>query len=174
MLDSILEAITQLKTFIMVSAIGILCVGIILLIVCNKFSWDSKRRKFIGFFYRMGTWDTFGISCCLIKIFLTISFMVTKGRIELLQIIIFVILKICYIIHRKSVRGIVMDIGLTLVSIIVMVIMNMLYHYLNDIIFDAKIAVIIGVLGVLLCLYSIYDLFCCCNTVMIRHQKTEG
>ena len=171
MLDSILEAIIQLKTFICVSAIGILLVGFFLMIICNKFSWDSKRRKCIGFFYAMKTWDVFGLSVCLIKIFLTVSFLVSKGQINILHILIFIVLKICYIIHRRSLRGIVLDIGLTLVSVIIMVIMNLLYNYLNDIIFDIKIAVVIGILGVLLCMYAIYDLFCCCNAVMSQQRN---
>ena len=171
MLDSILEAIMQLKTFIFVSAIGIILVGFFLLIVCNKFSWNSSRRRFIGFFYAMKTWDVFGVSTCFIKIFLTVSFLVTKGQISLLHIVIFVILKLCYIIHRRSLRGMVLDIGLTLVSIIIMVIMNLLYNYLNDIIFDIKIAIVIGILGVLLCMYAIYDLFCCCNAVMAQQSR---
>lgn len=174
MLDSILEAITQLKTFILVAGAGILVVGATLLIICNKFSWNSYRRKFIGFFYRMNTWDVFGLSCCFIKIFLAISFLVAKGQVEVLHIVIFVVLKLCYIVHKHSVKGLLTDIGLTAISIIVMIIMNLLFNYLNEIIFDVRISIIMWMLGILLCLYSIYDLFCCCNNIIGKTQKTEG
>ena len=73
MLDNILEATTQLKTFIMVSAIGILIVGAILLISCRKFSWNSRSRRTIGFFYAMDTWDMFGLASCMLKLFLAIA-----------------------------------------------------------------------------------------------------
>lgn len=173
MLDSILEAITQLKTFILVSGIGILLVGIFLLISCNKFSWNSKRRKLIGFFYNLQTWDVIALSCCFIKIFLAISFLIMVGRIETVHIIIFVILKIFFIIHRFNKKTIVMDAGLTIVSVIMMLIMNMLCHYLNDIIFDIRIAVVVYILGILLCMYSVYDLFCCCNAVMGKQKNRK-
>ena len=73
MLDSILEAIAQLKTFIFVSGVGILLLGFMLIIACSKCSWSSRRRKTIGFFYAMNTWDIFGFSSCMLKIFLAIS-----------------------------------------------------------------------------------------------------
>lgn len=174
MLDSMLEAIMQLKTFIVVSGIGILLIGIVLLLLCNKFSWSSSRRKVIGLFYHMKTWDVIGISCCFIKIFLTVSFLVTAGQIETIHIIIFIILKLWFLIHRLSKKGLLLDIGLTIVSIVMMIIMNMLHHYLQDVIFDAGIASVMWVLGILLCMYSVYDLFCCCNAVMERQKKTEG
>lgn len=173
MLDSILETISQLKIFVIVSGIGILIVGLLLLILCNKFSWNSWRRKIIGFFYRMGTWDALGLSCCFIKVFLVISFFVSMGRVELIHIFIFVLLKLCYLINKRTAKGLVMDIGLTIISVIVMIIMGLLYNYLNDIIFDVKISAIMWLLGVLLCLYSVYDLFSCCNNIIKRRKVND-
>ena len=43
MLDSILEAVMQLKTFILVSGIGIVFVGVFLLISCSKFDWNKRN-----------------------------------------------------------------------------------------------------------------------------------
>ena len=140
------------------------------LILCNKFSWNSWRRKIIGFFYRMGTWDALGLSCCFIKVFLVISFFVSMGRVELIHIFIFVLLKLCYLINKRTAKGLVMDIGLTIISVIVMIIMGLLYNYLNDIIFDVKISAIMWLLGVLLCLYSVYDLFSCCNYIIRKRD----
>ena len=166
MLDSILEAIAQLKIFTLVSGIGIVITGVVLLIICKEFSWDSPNRKHIGFFYRMSTWDTFGLSCCFIKLFLAISFLITQCNVENIHIFVFVVLKLCYISLRRSLKGIIMDIGLAILSVIVMIIMGLLYNYLNDIIFDLKICIIMWILAVLLCLYALYDLFACCNYII--------
>ena len=140
MLDSILEAVSQLKIFTLVSGIGILLVGFFLLIKCREFSWENPNTRKIGFFYRMSSWDTFGLACCFIKLFLVISFIFTKCNVQLLHIFVFVILKLCYIIHRRSVKGLVMEIGLAMLSVIVMIIMSLLYNYLHDIIFNKKIS----------------------------------
>ena len=170
MLDSILEAISQLKIFILVAGLGIVVTGVVLLFVCKDFALDGSNKKHIGFFYRMSTWDIFGISCCFIKIFLVLSLLVSKCNIEPIHIFIFVLLKLCYIIHRHSLKGLVMDIGLAVLSIAVMIIMSLLYNYLNDIIFDYRIAIIMWILGVLLCLYALYDLFSCCNYIIRKRD----
>lgn len=170
MLDSILEAITQLKIFTLVSAIGIVVTGVVLLFICKDFYWESPNRKHIGFFYRMSTWDTFGLSCCFIKFFLVISFLITGCNVENIHIFIFVVLKLCYIIHRRSLKGIIMDIGLAILSVIVMIIMGLLYNYLHDIMFDFKICIIMWILAVLLCLYALYDLFSCCNYIIRKRD----
>ena len=173
MLDNILEATTQLKTFIMVSAIGMLVVGVILLISCRKFAWNSRNRRTIGFFYAMDTWDIFGLSSCMLKLFLAISFLVGKGLVEFLHIVIFIVLELCYILYKHKLKGLLADIGLAVVSVIVMVIMQLLYNYLHDIIFDMKVCVIMWMLAILLCLYELYDVYSCCNHIVSKY-KTKG
>ena len=173
MLDSVLEPIMQLKTFILISGIGILLIGLFLLFCCRKFSWNGKNLKLIGFFYNLSVWDTVGISCCLIKIFLILSILFTTGNAEIIHIAIFVVLEICYIVHRRSVKGVMLDVVLSVVSIIVMVIMNMLHHYLNEIVYDIKIVVVVWLLGILLCLYGIYDLLHCTKTVIENRKQNK-
>lgn len=173
MLDSVLEAIMQLRTFILVSGIGIVLIGLYLLIRCRKFDWNKKNLKLMGFFYNMSVWDTVGISCCFMKIFLIFSILITTGKVEIIHMIIFGILEVCYIIHRRSAKGIMLDVVLSIVSIIVMNIMNMLHHYLNEIVYDIRIAVVVWLLGILLCLYGIYDLMHCAKTVLETRKDNE-
>ena len=173
MLDSVLEAVMQLKTFILVSGIGIVLIGVYLLICCSKFDWNRKNLKLIGFFYNLSVWDTVGISCCFMKIFLIISILITTGKVEMIHMIIFGVLEVCYIIHRRSVKGLMLDLVLCIVSVIVMNIMNMLHHYLNEIVFDVKIAIVVWLLGILLCLYGIYDLMHCAKTVLETRKDNE-
>ena len=173
MLDSVLEAIMQLRTFILVSGIGIVLISLYLLIRCRKFDWNKKNLKLMGFFYNMSVWDTVGISCCFMKIFLIFSILITTGKVEIIHMIIFGILEVCYIIHRRSAKGIMLDVVLSIVSIIVMNIMNMLHHYLNEIVYDIRIAVVVWLLGILLCLYGIYDLMHCAKTVLETRKDNE-
>ena len=173
MLDSILEAITQLRIFILVSGIGIVLIGIYLLIQCRKFDWNKKNIKLIGFFYNLSVWDTVGISGCFMKIFLIISILITTGKAEMIHMIIFIILEICYIIHRRSTKGFMLDLVLSMVSIIVMNIMNMLHNYLNEIVYDMKVAVVVWLLGILLTLYGVYDLMHCVKTILETRKDNE-
>ena len=173
MLDSVLEAIMQLRTFILVSGIGIVLIGLYLLIRCRKFDWNKKNLKLMGFFYNMSVWDTVGISCCFMKIFLIFSILITTGKVEIIHMIIFGILEVCYIIHRRSAKGIMLDVVLSIVSIIVINIMNRLHHYLNEIVYDIRIAVVVWLLGILLCLYGIYDLMHCAKTVLETRKDNE-
>lgn len=174
MLDSVLEAIMQLRTFILVSGIGIVLIGVYLLFRCRKFDWNRKNLKLIGFFYNLSVWDTVGISCCFMKVFLIISILITTGKVEIIHMIIFGVLELCYIIHRRSPKGIVLDLVLSAVSIIVMNIMNMLHHYLNEIVYDIKVAIVVWLLGILLCLYGIYDLMHCAKTVLETRKDNEA
>lgn len=173
MLDSILETVETLKVFILVSGIGILLVGLFLLLCCSKFSWNGKNLKIMGFFYNLKVWDTIGLSVCFMKIFLIISILITTGLAEKLHMIIFGILEAGYLMHRKNFKGVFLDLVLCAVSFIVMVIMNMLHHYLYEIVYDIRIAVVVWLLGILLCLYGIYDLMHCIKTIVNSEKGIE-
>lgn len=173
MLDSILEAVMQLRTFILVSGIGIVVVGLFFLLRCRTFDWNKRNLKEIGFFYNLSVWDTVGVACCFVKVFLIISILITMGKVDVIHMIIFGILEICYIVHRRSIQGVLLDVVLCTVSVIVMNIMNMLHHYLKDIVFDMRIASVIVLLGILLCLYSIYDLLHCVKVIVDSRKGSE-
>lgn len=173
MLDSILEAVMQLRTFILVSGIGIVVVGLFFLLRCRTFDWNKRNLKEIGFFYNLSVWDTVGVACCFVKVFLIISILITMGKVDVIHMIIFGILEIFYIVHRRSIQGVLLDVVLCTVSVIVMNIMNMLHHYLKDIVFDVRIASVIVLLGILLCLYSIYDLLHCVKVIVDSRKGSE-
>lgn len=173
MLDSILEAVMQLRTFILVSGIGIVVVGLFFLLRCRTFNWNKRNLKEIGFFYNLSVWDTVGVACCFVKVFLIFSILITMGKVDIIHMIIFGILEICYIVHRRSIQGVLLDVVLCTVSVIVMNIMNMLHHYLKDIVFDIRIAIVIVLLGILLCLYSVYDLLHCVKVIVDSRKGSE-
>lgn len=173
MLDSILEAVMQLRTFILVSGIGIVVVGLFFLLRCRTFDWNKRNLKEIGFFYNLSVWDTVGVACCFVKVFLIFSILITMGKVDIIHMIIFGILEICYIVHRRSMQGVLLDVVLCTVSVIVMNIMNMLHHYLKDIVFDIRIAIVIVLLGILLCLYSVYDLLHCVKVIVDSRKGSE-
>ena len=87
--------------------------------------------------------------------------------------VIFGILEICYVIHRRNIKGVMLDFVLCVVSIIVMNIMNMLHHYLYEIVFDMRITIVIVLLGILLCLYSMYDLLHCVKTIVYSRKGSD-
>lgn len=173
MLDSVLDAFMQLKTFILVSGIGIVLTGLFFLFRCRNFDWNKKNLKEIGFFYNLSVWDTVGVSCCFVKVFLIVSILITLGKVDVIHMVIFGILEICYVIHRRNIKGVMLDFVLCVVSIIVMNIMNMLHHYLYEIVFDMRITIVIVLLGILLCLYSMYDLLHCVKTIVYSRKGSD-
>ena len=173
MLDSVLDAFMQLRTFILVSGIGIVLVGVFFLLRCSKFDWNKRNLKEIGFFYNLSVWDTVGVACCFVKVFLIVSILISFGKVDVIHMIIFGILEICYIVHRRSLKGVMLDFVLCTVTIIVMNIMNMLHHYINDIVFDIRIVIVIVLLGILLCLYSIYDLLHCVKVIVESRKGSD-
>ena len=173
MLDSVLDAFMQLKTFILVSGIGIVLTGLFFLFRCRNFDWIKKNLKEIGFFYNLSVWDTVGVSCCFVKVFLIESILITLGKEDVIHMVIFGILEICYVIHRRNIKGVMLDFVLCVVSKIVMNIMNMLHHYLYEIVFDMRITIVIVLLGILLCLYSMYDLLHCVKTIVYSRKGSD-
>ena len=166
MLNNIIAYIMQLRAFILTSAIGILMTGMVLLWQCRRFSWQGRRRKFIGFFYKQKQLDTIGLSCCILKVFLLFSVIVTLGRVEMIHVGIFILLELCYLMRKRSIKNVLTDVVTGIISTVVLLVMSMLYHYLQEIVYDKRILCLVMMLAVLLCIYSICDVFHYCCYIM--------
>lgn len=171
MYHDIVTYIGQLRIFLLVSAVGTLLLGAVLLFACRRFSWEGRNRKLIGFFYEMSLWDTVGMACCILKCFLLLSLVLTGGNVAMIHIVMYVVLHLCYILHRRSMRGVAADLGMGVIATAVLLVMSMLYGYLHEILFDGRIACVVVLLGVLLFLYGVCDVFRCCSYVMLSRGK---
>ncbi len=172
MLNSIVSNIMQLRGFILVAAMGSLVVGAYLLLRCHSFSWSGRNRKIVGFFYQMGYRDLTGLAASLLKVFLMVSILVAGGRVELIHIGVFLMLELCFLARRRSVKNVVTDVAVGAISAGVLLVVSMLYHYLHEIYFDRRIACVVILLSVLLCIYALYDVFHYCCYIMDTRKKS--
>lgn len=174
-MNDIITGIIELKIFIIVAAIGTLLCGAYLLLKCRNFQWEGKSRKWIGFFYELKLADSVPLAVTLLKFFLLFSILITGGHVELVHIILYLILEILYLGWRGTTKGLLTDIVMGVVTAGVLVVMQMLYHYLHEIIMDGKILTVVILLGILICINGIADIFRCGSYIMVKKgNRTHG
>ncbi|MGO5229824.1 hypothetical protein ACTQ1U_02060 [Thermoguttaceae bacterium LCP21S3_D4] len=177
-MNDIITGIIELKIFIIVSAIGTLLCGAFLLLACRKFQWEGKNRKWIGFFYELGMADSVPLAVSLLKFFLLFSVLITGGHVELVHIILYLMLELLFLGWRGTTKGLLSDIVMGVVTTGVLVVMQLLYHYLHEIIMDGKILTVVILLGILVSINAVADIFRSGSYIMVKkgnkaHGKTK-
>ena len=170
-MDALIDQLILLKTLVIISAVGTFLLTIFLLLSCKRFRWKDKNIRLIGFFYEASMSDTITLAVCLLKFFLVLSLLFTKGRIELIHIYFFGALVLAYNICRHNLRDMGVSIFNGVVIMAVLYVANFLWVYLNEILFDIKIAVALVFLAIFLLLYAAYDIACCVLTI-VNSRKT--
>ena len=176
-MNDIITGIIELKTFIIVAAIGTLLCGACLLLKCRKFQWEGKSRKWIGFFYELKMADSVPLAITMLKFFLLFSILLTGGHVEPVHIILY-LLKILFLGWRRTTKGLLADIVMGVVTAGVLVVMQLLYHYLHEIIMDGKILTVVILLGILVSINAVADIFRSGSYIMVKkgnkaHGKTK-
>lgn len=174
-MNDIITGIIELKTFIIVAAIGTLLCGACLLLKCRKFQWEGKSRKWIGFFYELKMTDSVPLAITMLKFFLLFSILLTGGHVELVHIILYLLMEILFLGWRRTTKGLLADIVMGVVTAGVLVVMQLLYHYLHEIIMDGKIFTVVILLGILVNINAVADIFRCCSYIMLKKgNRTHG
>lgn len=172
-MDAFLEQLILLKSFVIIAAIGTLGITIFFLIACKSFSWNGKNIRLIGFFYEASMAESVTLATCALKLFLVLSLLFTKGRIATIHICFFGVLVLVYNICRHNIK----DMGVSLFNGVVIMgvlyVSNFLISYLNEVLFDPKIAVALVFLAVFLVLYSLYDIACCILAIVNSRKAIE-
>lgn len=172
MLENILEQIMMMKSLIVIAAVGTIILTILCLVYCRKFAWESSNLKLIGFFYDMDMSDTFVLAVCMLKLFLVISLLFTKGRIETVHIYFFGVLVIVYNIFNRKLKDVVVSLFNGAIIMGVLFVSNLLLSYLREILFDYKIAIALVFLAIFLIMYATYDVgYCILSIVEHREYK---
>lgn len=174
MLENILEQIMLLKSFIVVAALGTIALTIFCLVYCRKFSWKSSNVKLIGFFYGMDMSDILVLAACMLKLFLIISLLFTKGRIENIHILFFGVLIIICSLFNRNLKNVLVSLFNGAIIMGVLFVSNLLLSYLREILFDIKIAISLVFLAIFLILYAAYDVGCCVLTIVERRENREN
>ncbi len=168
MWNSIINEIGELRYFILVSAVGTLLLGIVLNICCRQFNWNRWTRKLFGFFYQQKGWDTAGLAIAVLKVFLFLSILIERGQAGYGHMVVFVVLQIGYVIHRRTTKELPYHIIMLMVALGILFVLHILSSYLRDIIFDWRIFVVVMLLGILLLLYALVDVAMCYRQIVTR------
>lgn len=173
MLENILEQIMLLKSFIIVAAVGTIALTTFCLVYCRKFSWKSSNVKLVGFFYGMDMSDIFVLAACMLKLFLVISLLFSKGRIENIHILFFGMLVIVCSLFNRSLKNVLVSLFNGAIIMGVLFVSNLLLSYLREILFDVKIAISLVFLAIFLILYAAYDVACCVLSIVEHRENRE-
>ena len=173
-METIVEQLILLKPFVVISAIGTLAITVFFLVFCRRFSWNEKNIRAIGFFYDASIADTVTLAICILKLFLVISILSTKGRIELIHICFFGVLVLVYNICRHNLKDMCVSLFNGLVIMGVLYVSNFLLSYLREVLFDIKIVVALFFLAIFLILYSLYDIAGCILAIVNSRRTIEN
>lgn len=172
MFDTIVGHIESLKAFIIVTAVVAFGLGIILMYLCSVFSWEGKKRKVLYFFYGLDTLEAFGLACAIIKISLFLTILVTKCRTEVIYIYVYGVLEVFYIAQRRTFKRLPYHIMMGITSAGVLVMLNVLYSYISEVVFDKRVLVVMVMMDLLLIINGVTDLFRCANRIMEKDLDT--
>lgn len=161
MIETLIEQIILLKPMLLISAIGTVIILTILLICSGKFSWNNWNIRVIGFFYDSKMTDSILLSVCLVRFFLVISILVTKGRIYLVHIIFYGMLILVYNIIRHRLKEMFASIFNGILIMGILYVSGFLISYLSNVLFDVKIVIALVFLEIFLILYALYDMASC-------------
>lgn len=168
MLDSIISAISSVRAFIIAAAVVTVGLGAALFLLCSRFSWEGKNRKLMAFFFQMGYWDCFGLACSILKCCLMIAVIFSRGAVTYVHILLYLFLHIMYMIHQGWRKGLAINVVMGIVSSGVLFVMQMLDQYLDEVVYDRRIVVVIVLMGILLFVHTLTDFFHCCDAILSR------
>jgi len=174
MLEAIIEQIVLLKTMMITTSIGTIVILAIILFCSRKFSWNAWNVRLIGFFYESKMTDSVLLAICLVRFFLVISILFSKGRFQLVHIVFYGMLIITYNIIRRNAKEMIVSIFNGLLIMGILYVSGFLISYLENVLFDVKIVIALVFLGIFLVLYALYDMAgCILNIVNTREVVTE-
>lgn len=173
MIEAIIEQMILLKTMVVVTAVCTVALTVCYFVFCRRFSWVHANTRVIGFFYDMNMSDTFILAVCMLKLFLVISLLFNKGRIETIHICFFGVLVLVYNLFRHRVKDMAVSIFNGFVIMGVLFVSNLLLSYLREVLFDFKIAAALVFLAFFLLLYAAYDVGYCILSIVDSREKRD-
>ncbi|HOO79713.1 MAG TPA: hypothetical protein PLQ04_04940 [Lachnospiraceae bacterium] len=172
-MEAVVEQLILLKPMIITTAAGTILLGVVMFFLCSQFSFQEKNQKLMGFFFDMSISDSIIIAVCLLKLFLVLSLMFSKGRIEIIHIALFGVLVIVYNIFLHKWKEAMISLVNGAVIMGVLIVVKFLVSYLTEILFDIRIAAALALIGLFLALYSFYDVSCCVLAIVEKRRKRK-
>lgn len=170
MIETIIDQIILLKPMLITTAIGTIIILATLLISSRKFSWNSWNVRIIGFFYESKMTDSVLISICLVRFFLVLSILLTKGTIYPVHILFYGMLVLAYNIIRHRIKEMFASIFNGVLIMGILYVSGFLISYLTNVFFDVKIVIALVFLEIFLILYALYDMASCVLNIVTSRE----
>lgn len=171
MLEDIVKQLMLLKPTIITSAVGMVTFMVVMLIICNKFSFTGKNLKILGFFFDMKVSDSISLAVSILKFFLIVSMFFAGGKIQTVHIVCFAMLVVVFNICQLKIKSVLVSFFNSTVIIGVLMLIKFLVAYMHDVLFDVRILIAVVLLGIFLTLYTIYDIGLCVSIIIDRRSK---
>ncbi len=156
MLVKVLLIILKFKWFILLTIACGLLLGFIGHLFCEKTEWNQKRLKFLGLFINLETLKLVWLCSALLRCLFVISIMVFCTEIEVAQIYLFVLLCLVYNLLYFRVFHLLFDLFNSVIIFIALLSGNILFGYLQEIIFDWRTLTVYILLTIFIIIYSLY------------------
>lgn len=173
MIEIIIDQIILLKPLMITTGIGTAILLTMLLILSRKFSWNAWNVRIIGFFFDAKMSDSILLSICLVRFYLVISILVTKGKIDIVHILFYGGLILVYNIIRHRFKEMIVSIFNGVLIMGILYVSGFLISYLENVLFDIKIVIALIFLGIFLVLYALYDMAGCVLNIVNSREEVK-
>jgi len=173
MIEAVIEQLILLKPMLITTAIGTIILLAILLLSSRQFSWNAWNVRIIGFFYEAKMSDSVLLAICLVRFFLVISILFTKGQIYPVHIYLYGMLILVYNIIRHKIKEMFVSVFNGVLIMAILYVSGFLMSYVENVLFDLKIVVALIFLGVFLVLYAIYDMAGCILNIVNSREEVD-
>lgn len=171
MLELIIQNLMDLRSAIITTAAGIIVVGLALYIIVSRFGFEKRNLKVIGIFYDMQVSQTLILDFALLRFLLILSFVFTACNVKTIHMVYFGFLSILGLVFKKGFRNNMIHIINAIVMEGILFVMSLLKGYITTVYMDWKIAVILGLLLVVLIMYSICEVINTANIILSKEVR---
>jgi hypothetical protein len=155
-MDSVWNAITDLRPVILAAVV----LGVAVLIPGLAFSdgmgWGRRRMKFFGIFFGLRTGDTLWLSAGLLRIAFVVGIVMSAARLETIHTVFYIAVSGLSIAFIAGFAGSLLDLVNTVVAYAALVVLGIIHGYYRDISGDPSLMAIYWLLGIFVTLYLLY------------------
>ena len=158
MWSEFVACLLKLKWFMVAEAVFGIALVIAFEVLLRNFKWNPNKIRVFGLFFQLQRRERVLIGLLLSKYIFIVSNLVFCVNLEWIHFIALELFVIWYNAVKMSPLGLVADTAVAGITFGGMLTANVLYQYLQQVIFDREVLVIMLCLGLFILLYSTYSM----------------
>jgi hypothetical protein len=172
-MDSIWNAIIDLRPVILVAVflgVAILIIGYAL---SDNLDWERRRMKFFGALFGLSFRDALWLSSGLLRIAFVVAVVLFTVRIEMIHMIFYIAVSGISVALATGVKNSLLDLINTVVAYVALTVIGVIFGYYRDVNGDPYLMAIYCLLGVFVALYLLYFYIRGVGNLMIHKIANE-